>query len=134
MSLFQSKKREPIRIQVRYVLEGDEVRVLVDDEKAKEGQEVIEEEFVFRRPLWGDTRYVMSAASSLGEDGINIDPYKFIDARIKRLIEDWSFKNEKGKKVSVNEQNIDQLPPDVINYVNSQLDQNPIISKAFGNQ
>ena len=135
MSLFQSKKRESISILVRYILDGDgEVRVLDEDEKAEEGQEVFEEEFKFRHPRWGDTRFVMSAASSLGDEGIKIDPYKFIDARVKRLIEDWSLKTEKGKKVALNEQNIDQLPPDVVNYINSQLDQNSIVSKAFGNQ
>jgi hypothetical protein len=128
------KKKEIITIKVRYVTEDDVIRVLDEEEKVPEGQEAIEEEFHFRAPRWGDTRYVMSAASSLGEDGINIDPYKFIDARIKRLIDDWSLKNEKGKKVALHEQNIDNLPPDVVSYINSQLDQNPAVSKAFGNQ
>lgn len=135
MSLFQSRDRKKLVIEVRYTKDDDgEVRVLEEEDQAGEGQEVFSESFSFRYPRWGDTRMVMSAASSLGEDGIIIDPYKFIDARIKRLLADWSLKNEKGKTVALNEPNIEQLPSNVVNYLNRQLDENPIIAKAFGNQ
>jgi hypothetical protein len=133
MSIFQSDK-EDICIVVRYFMDSENNVCVIDEEAPPEGAEVNEVEFKFRYPLWGDTRAVMSAASSIGEDGISIDPYNFVDARIKRLISDWSLKNEKGNKVAINEQNIEKLPSDVVNYINRQLDQNPIIAKAFGNQ
>jgi hypothetical protein len=41
------------------------------------------------------------------------------------------LENEKGKKVPLTEQNIERLPPEVINFLNQGLEQEESIKRAF---
>jgi hypothetical protein len=124
---------DDIKISLRFIPSDDGAQILDDDiVQTNEAEEVEEADFFFRVPKWGDTRKIMSAASAVREDGMVLDPYKFIDARIKFLLKDWTLTDEKGKKVPVNEQTIERLPPHVVNYLHRKLDENPLVAKAFG--
>lgn len=133
MSLFSPEKPADINITLRFAVVDGESVIFEDDETPPQDVEVQKESFFFRVPRWGDTRKIMSAASSVREDGMVLDPYRFIDARIKYLLADWTLTNKKGNKAPISEQTIEELPPEVINYLHRKLDENPLVAKAFGN-
>jgi len=134
MSLLAPKKPiQLVSIQLRYTEnETGEVSILKEDEVAKDGVVVETVKFSFRTPTWGDTKTIMSMCSSIGQDGkIAFDGYKFIDARIKKLLVDWSLTDDKEKRLPLTEENIERLPSSVVAYLNEQLEKVTSIAAAF---
>jgi hypothetical protein len=123
-----------VSIEIRFQeKENGDISIVKDDEKGIEGTVFESVKFSFRPPTWGDTKTIMSACSQMGSDGkITFDGYKFIDMRLKRLLVDWSLTDEKEKRLPVTEENIENLPPSVVSYLNEQLEKVPSIAAAFG--
>ena len=131
MSLFQKKDKKKIEIEVRFYLTEDGPIVLEGEESCPEGSQEDSAKFFFKVPSWGEVRVIMSAGSSIRSDGAILDPHKFIDARIKTLLKDWTLEDGKGKKAIISESNIESLDPNVVDFINRQLEAHPEIKRAF---
>lgn len=79
--------------------------------------------FVFRRPNWGDQNVIMGTTLRIDlTSGTPImDPYRFIDAKLKVLLRSWSLKDNKGNPLEVSSENIDKLDPNLIEHLNIRL-------------
>jgi hypothetical protein len=121
MSLIVSEK-QLFEVVVRYKQNGDNLLFYENGEKAEEGHK--EEKFFFKRPSWSDTRIMM--ADTMFMDPATgqpiLDPYRFMDRKIKTLLKDWTLKQEDGEKLPLTSENIDNLDPALINFLNAQLD------------
>lgn len=93
------------------------------EEQAPTEGNIKEEKFFFRSPGWGDTKIMAKASSRLDESGrVFLDPYAFMDVRIKTLLCDWTLKDEKGNKLPIGASNVDSLHPSVLTYLSEKLD------------
>jgi len=82
------------------------------------------ETFTFRKPNWSDSRKMLSSAiyiDSVG--GAKLDPYKFMDARLRVLIKNWSLKDKKGERLSLTEENIDRMSLGLVSCLSRALDE-----------
>lgn len=80
--------------------------------------------FTFRRPNWVDVRNMNSA--SVLVDAVSgkaiIDPYKYMDLKVKSLLTDWTI--SKGEeKVPVSPDNVNRLQPELIQYLFQKLEE-----------
>jgi hypothetical protein len=87
--------------------------------------EVEENMFIFRRPNWGDQNAIMETTLRIDlTSGTPImDPYKYIDAKLKVLLKSWSLKDNKGEPLKISSENIDKLDPNLIEYLNVKLNE-----------
>src|SRR3990172_4896326 len=92
----------------------------------KEGEKVPEtakrESFTFRKPRWSDMRRMMSDSIIPTGMGVVINPYVFMDIKLKQLLQDWTLKDENGKKVKVDAEHIDMIHPALCDHLNAELD------------
>jgi hypothetical protein len=79
------------------------------------------ETFTFRKPRWSDMRRMMSESIMPTGMGVVINPYVFMDIKLKQLLQDWTLQ-EKGKKVKVDAEHIDMLHPALCDYLNAEVD------------
>lgn len=80
--------------------------------------------FTFRRPNWIDVRNMNSA--SVLVDAVSgkaiIDPYKYMDLKVKTLLTDWTI--SKGEeKVPISPDNVNRLQPELIQYLFQRLEE-----------
>lgn len=74
------------------------------------------EKFYFKNPSWGDQTAIMEHAFGLDVSGMTMmNPYLFIDGKIKVLLKKWSL------KMPVSDENIDKLQPALVNYLDDRL-------------
>jgi len=135
MPLINPKKPvHVIRIEVKFFQKQDGgIEIVKDDKELPKDVEAEKESFCFKPPAWGDVKAVMSSCSVLGKEGaMSFDAYKFLDSRMKRLLVDWTLKDENGGRLPPTEENIDKLPSSVVTYLNEQLENVPSIAGAFG--
>lgn len=131
MPLFMNKTSNRICVEVNFI-EKDDGLEIINQENADQFPNKQTEKFFFRAPNWGDVRAIMSSCSSIKQDGtMDTDLFGFVDKRIKCLIVDWSLKDDKGAKIPLTGDNIDQLPPVIITEISKFLEETPIISSAF---
>lgn len=100
-------------------------------EEGKAPAGAVKETFKFKRPTWTEARDMMSA--SVLVDAVSgrsiIDPYKFMDMKVKTLIKDWSL-NHDGKKLELSEDNIDKLEPALVQHLFDRLEQRSAPAEA----
>jgi hypothetical protein len=114
-------ENDTFEIVVRFVEQNREFKFFEPGDAAP--QEVLEERFVFRWPNWSDTKMMMMGAISVDEGGeTSVDPYKFMDGKIRILIKDWSLKDGNGEKYKINDKNIDKLHPALFEYLNRKIE------------
>ncbi len=121
MPLFVTDK-DVINVTVRYVDKAGSIQFFEKDEAGYEAAQV--ETFTFRKPNWADTRLMMADAMYLDPNSGSpiVDPYRFMDRKIKILLKDWSLKDGDAK-LPLNGDNIDKLDGSLINYLNKKLDE-----------
>jgi hypothetical protein len=127
----------PLYYEERLVRGTNRIVLIKNDEKGKERMEQQEEAIKQKqgnnekildtdRPVkvlntkwkdlsWGDqNRITRQSERSTAEGSFALDYFTFRDMRLKTCLVDWDMTDDKGKKIPVNPQIIDQLPPDVV--------------------
>jgi hypothetical protein len=120
MPLFVTEQ-DVIVIEVCYLEENGQLKFLEEGDDSCQKPQV--ETFTFRRPNWSDNRLMM--ADSMFIDPTSgapvLDPYRFIDRKMKILLKEWTLKVG-DEKLPVTGDNIDKLDAALINYLNRALD------------
>jgi len=81
------------------------------------------ETFTFRWPNWADTKTMLAGSVMVDENGgVAVDPFKFMDGKVRTLLKDWTLTNPKGDKYPVNNMNIDKLHPALFEYLNKTVE------------
>jgi len=111
---------ETFEVKVKYVLVADGIKYFEEDEKAP--PEAISEWFKFKRPNWEETCEIMSYAMVPYNGTVVLNPYRFIDGKLKVLLTSWSLKDAKGNPLECNPVNIMKLNPSICEYLSSKLD------------
>lgn len=106
---------ETFPIEVSYVMQDNVATICPNPVEGTE-----KAVFYFKRPSWNDTRQINSG--SVNEKNM-IDPFRYMDVKIKRLLKDWSLVDEKGQKIPVSFENIDNADPIIMQYVFNALEQ-----------
>jgi hypothetical protein len=112
MSLLVSKT-ETVDIDIYYVMKDGNLVFLKDGTP-----DSTKETFTFRKPSWADFKKMMSSSASIdGQGGMSMDPYKFMDVRIKTLLCKWTLKEDDGKDIPLTPENIDCLPVPLMDHL-----------------
>ena len=83
------------------------------------------EKFSFKRPNWQETR-IVSSASVLVDANTGkaiIDPFKYMDLRLKLLLKDWTLKDQEGNKLPITYDNIDKLHPLLVQHLFGKVEE-----------
>lgn len=85
----------------------------------------LKDSFTFRRPNWEDIHIMNS--SSVIVDAINgkaiMDPYKYMDIKVKRLLKRWTLKI--GQETApVSQDNINRLHPVMMQHLFAKVEEN----------
>jgi len=81
------------------------------------------ESFTFHKPRWIDMRRMMSESIISTGSGIVLNPYVFMDIKIKQLLQDWTLTDTDGKKMKITPESIDNLNPALCDYLNEKIDE-----------
>jgi hypothetical protein len=122
MPLFVTEK-DVFVITVRYTEKDGAITYFDPGQQAPEG--TLEEHFTFRKPTWSDSRMMMSETMFIDPASGSpvMDPYRFMDKKIKILLKGWSLKNG-NEPLPLSPENIDKLDASLINHLNKRLDDN----------
>lgn len=92
-------------------------KVLPEDEKTK----VLT---TYWQPLmWGEQQEITKQCEKYSPDGMqDVDVFTFRDLRLKKCLIDWDIKDEKGMKVRLSTDNIDQLPTEIVFALMNKFD------------
>lgn len=129
MSLFADG--EEFSVTIYYKRNGKKLEVLDPStikEDAPEISNYKKETFVFRKPAWKEMKNILSESVTLTpESGWKIDPWKFMDSKIKHLLKNWTLKEDETKenstKVPISKASIDRLEPEIVSYLNAKIDE-----------
>lgn len=81
-------------------------------------------DFTFRRPSYRDEVDLVSGNVVVTDmTGLRIDPAAIRYKRMVSLLKDWSLKDQDGKKIPVNPDNVDRLHPKVAGAILNVLDE-----------
>ena len=108
-------------ITVRYGENNGNIEIF--PEEGEIPQDAHSETFTFKRPNWAESRTMLSSCvimNAANGEGV-MDPYRFMDTRIKTLLKDWTLKDKDGNKIEVNPANIDMLPPTIVDCLFNRL-------------
>jgi len=119
MSLLVSEN-ETFEIKVKYVAVPDGIKCFEENEQAP--LEAVCEWFRFKKPNWEETCEMMSYAMVPYNGSVILNPYRFVDAKLKVLMTAWSIKDDKGNPVDCKPSNIAKLNPAVCEYLSKKLD------------
>lgn len=114
MKLFVDKT-DVIVVKVYCWEEGGEVSASFQKTDVPSEVNVVEQiDFTFRKPNYADSSSIMKNAD-LKTEGTEtrINVQSFQDLILRSLLIDWSMKDEDGKKVIVNNTNINNLIPSI---------------------
>jgi hypothetical protein len=112
MNVFVNKSKR-INVEVFVWEQGDVIGASSDKSNVPESIEDIHvQNFVFRKPNYGDTTGIIRQALETGQEGNTRDLFQFQDVVLRTMLVDWDLKNEEGKPVSI-KGNINQLEPAV---------------------
>jgi hypothetical protein len=107
---------------VKYIEDGEKLIFYEKEDKIPEGKIVGEETFAFKRVSWSDFKLMMSESIIVSGGAISLNPYVFMDIKFKLLLKKWSLKDKNGKPLELNIKNIDNLNPQLCEYLNKKLD------------
>ena len=77
----------------------------------------------FRRPSYVDNVKILDSALKIVNDGeVQVNPILVRYQRFCTLLVKWTLKNEEGKDMEVNKENINQLDPEIANLIVAELE------------
>lgn len=126
-SLFIDKKAK-IKVVIFTAKDKDDNIFLSNQEETlKENKDMKDEtiekhEIIFKHPNYGDSVDIYRNSVKVENGGLKIDPISLRFNKLVNLIEDWDFKDEKGKKIVVNNQNVMNLHPEMANLIIDELE------------
>ena len=94
----------------------------VDPEDFYDKSCVEEYTVVFKRPSFGDTVQMGQSINMSDLSSVNFDPWTLRFQRMKHLLKSWNLKDNDGKPMSANAENLSKLHPTVANIIGTQLD------------
>jgi hypothetical protein len=122
------KESDVVTIVVRYVERETGLEFF---EEPHEG--AIEEKFIFKKPNWKIISGVMIDSLMLSPQGVlAMNPFIFMDKKIKALISDWTLKDSEGRKIPATPENIEKMSPELWEYLNGKLDAYVSSDKKLG--
>lgn len=78
---------------------------------------------IFKKPSFKDMNNISSDRIDIGSEGkVKIDIFALREAKLKKLIKKWDFKDEEGKDVEVSDESINNLHPSIAAALGSELD------------
>ena len=83
--------------------------------------DVIKEKFTFKKPSWRDFRQMMSSSCFAHNGVMTLNPYVFMDLKIKLLLKGWTLTKD-SKPLPVTSENIDSLNPSLCTYLAKKVD------------
>lgn len=113
-------ENETFEIKVTYVKIKDGLRFYEESEEAPEYAQ--REWFRFKRPNWEETCEMMSYAMVPYNGTVILNPYRFIDAKLKVLMTAWSIKDKNGMETACSPENVAKLNPALCEYLSAKLD------------
>lgn len=112
------KESDVVTVIVRYTEDAEGIHFF---EEPHDG--AVEERFVFKRPNWKIISRVMIDSLMLSPNGVlAMNPFVFMDQKIKALISDWTLKDADGRKIPATADNVEKLSPELWEYLNGKLD------------
>jgi len=81
------------------------------------------QKFLFRQANWEDTCDIMSSSFVPYEGVLILNPYVFMDVKIRRLMAGWDIKDEKGIDVPFHVDSISSINPAVVEYLSRKIDE-----------
>ena len=124
MSLLVGEKHT-FKIDLKYFLKDQGITILTKEGQVPEGTQVKSETFTFKRPNWSEIQKMMSACvicdASTGR--AIMDPYKFMDIKVKTLLRDWTLKDEEGNKMPLVEDTLSNMEPSVVQYLFDEMNE-----------
>jgi len=109
-------------VVVKYIEDGENLVFYEKEDKIPEGKTGETETFAFKRVSWSDFKLMMSESIIVSGGSISLNPYVFMDIKFKLLLKKWSLKDKNGKPLELNIRNIDNLNPQLCEYLNKKLD------------
>lgn len=115
---------EFFEVKVYYKTKQNKTYIFDDEKDQKEDLSNYNlETFSFKRPRWGEMKDIFSKSVSLSSEGeMKVDPWKYMDRKIKCLLKEWSLVEENGEKVPITEANIDRLDYELISHLSKVID------------
>jgi len=115
---------EQIEIKVYYIRKNNKIEVLdLEKDPAADLSNYKLETFSFKRPGWGEIRSILSESVTITpSEEWKIDPWKYMDSRMKHLLKGWSLIDENEKKLPVTRDNIDRLEFELVSHLNKAID------------
>jgi len=122
-------KDERIDVKVCYKKNAKNKLEFADPDKdlGEEESNYTREAFTFIRPGWGQLKTIFSESITVSPDGEwKVDPWKYMDAKVRHLLVDWTLKEEDDnkvlRKVPVTRANINRLEFELVSYLNKEID------------
>lgn len=94
--------------------------VIFEDDKAPE--DCKSETFTFKKPSWYEIRKMMSESLIPTAGTVVLNPYIFMDVKLKALMVRWTLKDKEGKLLKLSYENIDMLHPSLCDHLSSKID------------
>ena len=122
MSSFFVSELDVVSVDVFATDEGGVMSFYTDAASVK--VDVVPEtlKFVFRKPNYDDSRYIMSRSTKISGVGTpEIDITNFQDSSFRRLLKEWSLKIDDGSVVPITDENIGKMHPELVRTVVTEL-------------
>ena len=94
--------------------------VFYEKKDAPEGHQ--HETFTFKKPSWVELRKMMSESLIPSGGTAILNPYTYMDLKLKYLLRKWTLKDGDGKPIKVTFEAIDKMHPSLSVYLSGKID------------
>ena len=106
-------------IEVFFLEQGNEMKFF---SKKDAPENCKAETFTFKKPAWLEMRTMMAQSIIPSGGTVVLNPYVFMDMKIKSLLKKWTLKDDKDNLIKVTPENIDRLHHALCDHLSGRID------------